>query len=164
MGLKLGMKKKNNVSFFKYLKDNFYLDGFLELLEDQIKKDKDLDYCILASCSLGKKNQNTLIKELYNVKSDFFSTWDRLRENGEIIPKLSSNFKLTYKREERKYDTFLTSHILKSKINLTYYMTAYFIDLDSSEMKPEFLILNSFKSLKDAKKSVSIYMKKFSKK
>jgi hypothetical protein len=43
-------------------------------------------------------------------------------------------------------------------------MTAYFIDLDSSEMKPEFLILNSFKSLKDAKKSVSIYMKKFSKK
>ena len=34
------MKKKNNVSFFKYLKDNFYLDGFLEMLKK--KKLKNL--------------------------------------------------------------------------------------------------------------------------
>ena len=152
--------KKKNVLDFKYLKNEFYLDGFLELLEKAIKGNNDLDYCILASCSLGKKNHNTLIKELYNPKSNFYETWDRLRESGEILPKLSNNFKLTYKRIKRKNDAFLTSHVLKSKINLTYYITTYFINLDT-EMKPEFLILNSFKSLKDAKKSVSAFMKKF---
>ena len=78
----------------------------------------------------------------------------------KFYQKLSKNFKLTYKRIERKNDAFLTSHILKSKINLTYYMTTYFINLDT-EMTPKFLILNSFKSLKDAKKSVSVFMKKF---
>ena len=79
--------KKKNVLNFKYLKNEFYLDGFLELLEKAIKGNNDLDYCILASCSLGKKNHNTLIKELYNPKSNFYETWDRLRESGEILPK-----------------------------------------------------------------------------
>ena len=139
----------------KYLKNEFYLDGFLELLENQIKSDKDLNYCILSSCSLGKKNHKTLIKELYNVKSSFYETWDRLKENGEIIPKLSNNFKLIYTRKKRKNDAFLTLHIIKSKINSIYYITSYFVDLDT-EMNPEYLILNSFKKLKDAKKFVSL--------
>ena len=95
------MKKKNNVSFFKYLKDNFYLDGFLEMLKKkEIKKFNDLNYLILNVCSLGRKNKDTLIKQLYDVKSNSYVTWDKLRRNGELIPKLSNNFKLTYQKEE----------------------------------------------------------------
>ena len=43
-----------------YLKKEFYLDGFLEMLQKkEIKKFNDLDYLILTSCSLGRKNLNT---------------------------------------------------------------------------------------------------------
>ena len=31
------LMKKNNVSFYKYPKDNFYLDGFLEMLKKRKK-------------------------------------------------------------------------------------------------------------------------------
>ena len=161
------MKKKNNVSFFKYLKDNFYLDGFLEMLKKkEIKKFNDLNYLILNVCSLGRKNKDTLIKQLYDVKSNFYITWDELRRSGELIPKLSNNFKLSYQKEEgygqHEFNTaFLTCHILKSKIDKLYYLTSYFIDLDDSNCMPEYSILNSFKSLKDAKKSSSTILKKF---
>ena len=140
--------KKTNILNLKYLKNNFFLDGFLKLLEDQIKKDKDITYCILASCSSGKKNMDTLITQLYN--EPLIGIWKTLSENGELLPKLSSNFKLTYKRTVSTYDQFMTVHILKSKINLTYYVTSYYMD----GSRDEFDILDSFKSLKDAKKSV----------
>ena len=151
----------NNQSFFKYLKDNFYLDDFLEHLDIKAANaiDSDVDHCILAACSYGKKKINDLLKELYDVKSDNFQTWDDLRTSGKLIPKLSNNFQLLQKSAKRKKDAFLYIHILKSKINSKYYVTSYFIDLDLLEIDPEYLILNSFKNLKDAKKSVSIYMK-----
>tara|TARA_B110000259_G_scaffold166464_1_gene194027 strand:- start:212 stop:712 length:501 start_codon:yes stop_codon:yes gene_type:complete len=150
-----------------YLQKEFYLDGFLEKLKKkEIKKFNDLDYLILTVCSLGRKNYNMLIKELYDVKSNFYITWDELRSSGELIPKLSNNFKLSYKKEEgcgqHEFNTsFLTCHILKSKIDKRYYLTSYFIDLDDSNSIPEYSILNSFKTLKDAKKSSSIILKKF---
>ena len=150
-----------------YLQKEFYLDGFLEKLKKkEIKKFNDLDYLILTVCSLGRKNYNMLIKELYDVKSNFYITWDELRSSGELIPKLSNNFKLSYKKEEgcgqHEFNTsFLTCHILKSKIDKLYYSTSYFMDLDDSNCMPEYSILNSFKTLKDAKKSSSIILKKF---
>ena len=155
--------KKNNVSFFKYLKDNFYLDGFLEHLDIKVVNNinNDLDYCILESCSFGKKNIDDLLKELYDVKSDNYQTWDELRTNGKLITKLSNNFQLLHESVKRKKDAFLYLHILKSKINSKYYITSYFIDLDDSNWTPEYLILHSFKTLKDAKKSSSIILKKF---
>ncbi len=158
----MDLMKKNNVSFFKYLKDNFYLDGFLEHLDIKVVNaiNSDLDYCILESCSYGKKNINNLLKELYNTKSDNFETWDELRTNGKLFSKLSNNFKLLHKSTKRKKDAFLYLHILKSKINSTYYVTSYFVNLDLFEINPEYLMLNSFKNLKDAKKFVSDYIKK----
>ena len=47
----------NNQSFFKYLKDNFYLDGFLEHLDIKAANaiNIDVDHCILEACSYGKK-------------------------------------------------------------------------------------------------------------
>ena len=39
-----------------------------------------------------------LIKQLYDVKSNFYITWDELRRSGELIPKLSNNFKLSYQK------------------------------------------------------------------
>ena len=160
------MKKKNNESFFKYLKDNFNLDGFLEHLDIKVVNaiNGDLDHCILEACSYGKKNIDNLLKELYNAKSDNFETWDELRSDGKLISKLSNNFKLLHKLSKQKKadfrDAFLFLHILKSKINSTYYVTSYFVDYDLSEFNPEYLILNSFKNLKDAKKFVSDYIKK----
>ena len=150
-----------------YLKKEFYLDGFLEMLKKkEIKKFNDLNYLILTFCSFGRKNYDILIKQLYDVKSNFYITWDELRRSGELIPKLSNNFKLSYQKEEgdgqHEFNTaFLTCHILKSKIGKLYYLTAYFMDLDDSNCMPEYSILNSFKNLKDAKKSSSIILKKF---
>lgn len=154
--------KKNNEFFFKYLKDNFYLDGFLKHLDIKAGNAvySDLDYCILESCSYGKKNINNLLKELYNTKSDNFEIWDQLRTNGKLFSKLSNNFKLLHTSKKRKKNAFLFLHILKSKINSIYYVTSYFVDCDLFEINPEYLILNSFKNLKDAKKFVSGYIKK----
>ena len=111
------------------------------------------------SKSIEIQHTRNLLKELYDVKSDNFQTWDDLRTSGKLIPKLSNNFQLLQKSVKRKKDAFLYLHILKSKINSKYYVTSYFVDLDLLEINPEYLILNSFKNLKDAKKSVSIYMK-----
>ena len=153
-----------------YLKKEFYLDGFLEMLKKkEIKKFNDLDYLTLTSCSLGRKKLDTLRQQLYNVESNFYVTWDELRRSGELIPKLSNNFKLSYQKEEgygqHEFNTaFLTCHILKSKMDKLYYLTSYFMDLDDDNNVPEYSILNSFKTLKDAKKSSSIILKKFKKK
>ena len=95
------------------------------------------------------------------------SLWNRLTialDNDAL--KLSNNFKLTYQKEEgvgqHEFNTaFLTCHILKSKIDKLCYLTSYFIDLDDSNCMPEYSIFNSFKSLKDAKKSSSTILKKF---
>ena len=150
-----------------YLKKEFYLDGFLEMLKKkEIKKFSDLNYLILTVCSFGRKNYDVLIKQLYDVKSNFYITWDELRRSGELIPKLSNNFKLSYEKKEgfgqHEFNTaFLTCHILKSKIDKLYYLTAYFMNLDDNNWIPEYSILNSFKTLKDAKKSSSIILKKF---
>jgi hypothetical protein len=150
-----------------YLKKEFYLDGFLEMLKKkEIKKFNNLNYIILTVCSFGIKNYDTLIEQLYDEKSNSYITWDELRRSGELIPKLSNNFKLSYQKREgfgqHEFNTvFLTCHILKSKIDKLYYLTSYFIDLDDSNYVPEYSILNSFKTLKDAKKSSSIILKKF---
>ena len=48
-----------------YLKKEFYLDGFLEMLKKkEIKKFNDLNYLILTFCSFGRKNYDILIKQL----------------------------------------------------------------------------------------------------
>ena len=137
-----------------YLKKEFYLDGFLEMLKKkEIKKFNDLNYLILTVCSFGRKNYDILIKQLYDVKSNFYITWDELRRSGELIPKLSNNFKLSYQKEEgfevNEYiSAFLTCHILKSKIDKLYYLTSYFIDLGDSNCMPEYSILNSLSVFK----------------
>jgi hypothetical protein len=151
----------------KYFKDYFSLDDFIGMVDIGIKSKNqnkwnnvkllNADIYIFGSCSndfFGKKTYDQILDYLYNNKTNPIEEWIKLAEKGTLLPFISKNFKLININRKYEFPIVIEDfdicaghnfHIIFSKINLTYYVSFWYEDLELAASEYTFFDKN-FKS------------------